>query len=106
MRRPFIATFRQRISIAFQNSDPESRQVFLLTSEDLGRTFPNFVQVSDASRRRGEAHSPTIAFDGKGQLHVAWIDSSILGSDEGILIYTRSEDGRRFVAHRMILAAL
>lgn len=106
IRKPLLAVFGEKVYVTYHDDNPDSHQVFLVKSENSGERFSAPAQVSDASRRRGQGHSPSMAFDSRGRLHVVWIDSSILGNDEGILFYSRSEDGTRFTPQRMILAAL
>lgn len=105
-RKALLAVFGEKVYITYHDEAPDSRQVFLLRSGNSGERFMQPVQVSDAARRRGQAHSPSMAFDQHGKLHIVWIDSSILGSDEGILFYSNSDDGAKFSPQRMILAAL
>jgi hypothetical protein len=42
--------------------------------------------------------------DSRGVLHIAWIDASIVGNDEGLLFYSNTRDGQRFSQQFMILA--
>jgi hypothetical protein len=104
VHKPFIETFRDTIYIAYQ--DDSQGQVFLIKSEDGGLSFSRPVQVSQANPRFGRGHSPAMATDSHGRLHIVWIDSSILGRDEGLLFYTSTTDGRDLLPQRMILAAL
>lgn len=106
IHKPAMATLGQLVCIAYHDESDSSRQVFVLRSNNLGARFTSAVQVSDAGRRRGLAHSPALVFDSTGRIHIVWIDSSILGSDEGILLYSSSPDGNRFTAQRMLLAAI
>lgn len=105
-RKALLAVFGERVYITYHDEAPDSHQVFLVRSENSGERFMQPVQVSDAARRRGQGHSPSMVFDNKGRLHIVWIDSSVLGNDEGILFYSHSDDGARFSPQRMILAAL
>src|SRR5262249_12609063 len=84
--KPSIATFGRTVYIAF--NDDSIGQVFLTQSSDLGATFSNPVQISDAHIRQCgkiefcRAHSAAIAVDSTGRLHIVWIDASIFGNDE------------------------
>jgi hypothetical protein len=44
--------------------------------------------------------------DSRGTLHIVWIDSSVVGNDEGLLFYSNSPDGHRFSAQKLILAII
>lgn len=102
----FVTTFKDTVYVAYNNDERNSRQVLLQKSEDAGLSFSEPVQVSQADRSRGRAHSVSMVADKRGTLHIVWIDSSIIGSDEGLLFYSNTKDGRNFSAHRMLLAAI
>jgi len=99
-----IATGRNATYLAF--SDNNAEQVFLTQSQiDL----PNFsapVQISHSDTSKGRAHSPSVAVDGNGRIHAVWIDSSVLGNDEGLLVYRSSSDGQTFTTPVLILAVV
>jgi hypothetical protein len=103
--RAVVLAFANVVYVAYHELG-RTRQIFLARSDDGGAAFGRAVQVSDADRSRGEAHSPAMVRDSKGNLHLVWIDSSILGSDEGLLLYSKTPDGRTFQTQRIILAAL
>jgi hypothetical protein len=46
--------------------------------------------------------------DSQGTLHIVWIDASRVQSctDEGILFYSNSTNGRRFSQERIIVAGI
>src|SRR5262249_37390256 len=112
VHKPTLTTFGNIVYLAFQNGDLfgeeviKNRQVFLIKSEDAGLSFGEVEQVSSAIPSKGRAHSPAMVVDSKGVLHIVWIDSSVLGNDEGLLFYSRSADGHKFSEERMILAVL
>jgi hypothetical protein len=108
LHKPFIATFKDTFYVAYQTSDSinASGQVFLVRSDDAGRSFSRPVQVSNANPSRGGAHSPAMVIDSQGKLHIVWIDTSIIGNQEGLLFYSSTNDGRTFSAHLQICAAL
>ena len=60
-------------------------------------------QFSNAVRSKGEAHSPALAVDKTGKVFLVYIDSSILGSEEGLVIYTTTVDGVNFSKRGEIL---
>ncbi len=101
-----IATFNENVYVAYNNEANNSRQVFLVKSRDSGETFSEPVRVSNADRTKGRAHSPALAVDSTGLLHIVWIDSSVVGQDEGLLFYSNSANGNRFSTQQLILAAL
>jgi hypothetical protein len=113
IHKPVVAVFDDTVYVAFQNGDlfgedGGDRQVFLATSEDAGLTFDLARQVSSADRQCGRAHSPAMVVDGRGMLHIVWIDASVVHpcADEGILFYSNTTNGRRFSAQREILAVI
>ncbi len=105
VHKPVVTAFRNRIYVAF-NEDVRNKQVFLATSENGGSSFGDIVQVSNADPAKGRAHSPAMVVDPAGTLHIVWIDSSILGSDEGLLYYSSSSNGLRFDSKKLIYAFL
>jgi hypothetical protein len=108
LHKPFITTFRDIFYVAYQTSDSifASGQIFLVRSDDAGRGFSKPVQVSNANLSKGGAHSPAMVVDSRGTLHIVWIDTSIIGNQEGLLFYSSTTDGRSFSAHVQICAAL
>jgi hypothetical protein len=105
VHKPVVAAFEDRIFVAF-NEDVRTKQVFLVTSENGGRSFGEIVQVSNADPAKGRGHSPAIVVDPDGRIHICWIDNSILGSDEGLLYYTSSSNGLKFSSKKLIYALL
>jgi hypothetical protein len=103
VRKPVVTAFRDTVYVAF-NEDARNKQVFLATSEDSGLSFSEPVEVSNANPERGRAHSPAMVVDSEGTLHIVWIDSSIIGLDEGLLFYGTTSNGSRFGSRKMILA--
>ncbi|HWC78266.1 MAG TPA: sialidase family protein [Blastocatellia bacterium] len=103
VRKPVIAAAGNKVFIAF-NEDDNSAQVFLVTSSNGGQTFSDRVRVSNANRNIGRAHSASIAIDPDGTLHIVWIDSSLIGRDEGLLFYGRTTNGEEIGSKKMILA--
>ncbi|HKY06303.1 MAG TPA: sialidase family protein, partial [Blastocatellia bacterium] len=101
-----IATFNENVYVAYNNEANNSRQVFLVKSKDSGLSFSDPVRVSNADRAKGRAHSPALAVDSTGLLHIVWIDSSVVGQDEGLLFYSNSTNGNKFSTQQLILAAL
>jgi hypothetical protein len=105
--KPVIAVFEDKtVYVAFQNEARRDMQVYLATSDDAGVSFSNPKQVSNANNQCGRAHSAAMVVDSEGTLHMVWIDASrVQGcTDEGILFYSRSKDGRKFSSELMILA--
>jgi hypothetical protein len=45
-----------------------------------------------------------MVFDSRGVLHLLWIDSSVLGNDEGLLFYSTTTNGTTFTSANLILA--
>jgi hypothetical protein len=110
IHKPTLTTFKNVVYLAFQNGDLfgeesiKNEQVYLARSDDAGVTFGEPEQVSHANNSVGRAHSPAMVVDSRGVLHIAWIDASIVGNDEGLLFYSNTSDGRRFTQQFMILA--
>ncbi|HST23508.1 MAG TPA: sialidase family protein [Blastocatellia bacterium] len=107
VNKPLVATFEDStVYVAFQNEVRRDQQIYLLKSEDGGLTFSEPKQVSNANNQCGRAHSAAMVVDSEGTLHLVWIDASrVQGcSDEGILFYSNSKDGRRFSTEKMILS--
>lgn len=112
IHKPTLTTFRNVVYLAFQNGDLfgeesiKNEQVYLSRSDDAGVSFADAEQVSRAQNSVGRAHSPAMVVDSQGVLHIAWIDASIIGNDEGLLFYCNTSDGRRFSKQFMILAVI
>jgi hypothetical protein len=106
VRKTCIATFQNTVYVAYNNDDGSDHQAYVLTSTDAGATFGEPVQISDASRNKGRAHSVAMVVDSRGTLHTVWIDSSLLGNDEGLLFYSKSANGHNFSKSIQILAYL
>ena len=106
--KPVVTTFSSRVYIAYQDEKPGNKQVFLVRSENEGADFSNPVQVSRADNgvAGGRAHSAAMAVDSKGKLHIAWIDSSVIGRDEGLLFYSNSTNGRTFAPQQVVISAI
>jgi hypothetical protein len=75
-------------------------------SGDAGVHFGEPEQVSHANNNVGRAHSPAITVDSRGMLHIAWIDASIVGNDEGLLFYSHTTNGIQFSPQLMILSVI
>ena len=92
----------------FKMTSGGDKQVFLAKSTDAGVSFSNPVQVSRSNNdvQGGRAHSPAMVIDGRGVLHFIWVDSSIIGRDEGIVIYANTNNGTRFSQHIVILSVV
>ena len=112
IHKPTLVAFQNTVYVAFQNGDLfgeeeiKSRQVYLAKSGNAGVSFDQPERVSNADNSKGRAHSPAMVVDSRGTLHMVWIDSSIVGNDEGLLFYSNSADGHRFSPERMILAVI
>lgn len=107
VNKPVITTFEDStVYVAFQNETRRDMQVYLMKSEDAGLTFSDPRQVSNANNQCGRAHSAAMVVDSEGLLHIVWIDASRVPgcTDEGILFYRNSADGRRFSTEKMILS--
>jgi hypothetical protein len=97
-----MATGGNRTYLAFNNET--SQQVFLAQCQSSALDFGAPIQLSHAETTRGRAHSPSVAVDGNGRVHAVWVDTSILGNEEGLLVYRSSPDGQTFSAPALILA--
>jgi hypothetical protein len=112
IHKPTLTTFRNVVYLAFQNGDLfgeesiKNEQVYLARSDDAGIGFAASEQVSHAQNSVGRAHSPAMVVDSQGVLHIAWIDASVIGNDEGLLFYSNTSDGKRFSKQFMILAVI
>lgn len=113
IHKPVVVVFNNIVYLAYQDGDlfgedNGDRQVFLATSDDGGLTFGAPRQISKADGQCGRAHSPAMVVDGRGMLHIVWIDASVVRpcADEGILFYRNTTDGRRFSAQKEILALI
>jgi hypothetical protein len=104
IHKAYVATFGNTVYVAYNNDYDRDHQAYVLTSSDAGISFGEPVQVSDASRNRGRAHSVSMVVDSRGTLHVVWIDNSIIGDEEGLLLYSKSSNGRTFSKAVQILA--
>ena len=112
IHKPTLAAFNDTVYLAFQNGDLygenliKNRQVFLTKSTDAGASFGAVEQVSNARNNIGRAHSPAMVVDSRGVLHIAWIDASVIGGDEGLLFYSNTANGHSFSASKMILSVI
>jgi hypothetical protein len=112
IHKPTVVAFQDTVYVAFQNGDLfgedriKNRQVFLAKSVNAGLSFEAPEQVSNAVNSNGRAHSPAMVVDSRGTLHIVWIDSSVVGNDEGLLFYSKSPDGRQFSVQKLILAVI
>jgi hypothetical protein len=106
--KPLSVVFHDTVYVAYQDEAEGNKQIFLARSTDAGETFSNPIQVSHADNRCGRAHSASMVVDSHGTLHIVWIDASRVSpcSDEGLLFYSNSTDGRKFSPQLMILAAI
>jgi hypothetical protein len=106
--KPLALAYQNVVYVAYQNEAPRHMQVYLAKSEDGGATFADAVQVSNADNSCGRAHSASMTVDSQGMLHMVWIDAShVVGcTDEGLLFYSRSANGRKFSAEQLILAGI
>ena len=86
--------------------DDNRSQVYLTQSQSNLLNFQPPVQVSNARPNSGQARSPSMVVDGKGRLHIVWIDTSIIGDQEGLLIYSNTTNGHDFKPPVEILAVL
>jgi len=87
-------------------NDETAQQVYLAQGPSSTMRFAAPLQLSHADTDRGRAHSPSVAVDGNGRVHAVWIDTSILGNDEGLLVYRSSADGQSFTTPVLILAVV
>jgi hypothetical protein len=99
-----ITSFEATTYVAYE--DDNRSQVYLTQSQSNLLNFQPPVQVSKANPGNGEARSPSIVVDGSGRLHMVWIDTSIIGDQEGLLIYSNTKDGHNFSPPVEILAVL
>jgi hypothetical protein len=108
IHKPVITASGDTVYLAFQDDKRGDKQVFLAKSTNAGLNFSAPTQVSRSNNdvQGGRAHSPAMVVDGKGVLHIVWIDSSIIGKDEGILIYSNTSNGQRFSQPIVILSVL
>lgn len=104
--KPYVAAFEESVYIAWHQDSGRSRQVLLVNSSDAGVSFSDAEQVSQAEAGRGRAHSPAIAFDSEGRLHIVWIDTTVVGNDEGLLYYSNTRNGTSFAPQRVLIAGL
>jgi hypothetical protein len=106
IHKPFITTFHDTIYVSFEDQAAGDMQVFVVVSTDAGLSFGKATQVSNADNSKGRGHSAAMVVDSTGVLHIVWIDSSIVGRDEGLLFYSNSTNGHKFSPQQMILAAI
>ncbi|HEY6333050.1 MAG TPA: sialidase family protein, partial [Blastocatellia bacterium] len=99
-----ITPLEQTTFIAYQ--DAVSSQVFLTQSQSSQLNFQAPVRVSDANTQNGEARSPAMIADHGGLLHIVWIDTSIIGDQEGLMLYSTTRNGHSFAAPVEILAVV
>ena len=92
------------VYVAFNNDESRSHQAYIMKSSIGGQSFDDPVQISNANASRGRAHSVAMVIDSSGTLHTVWIDTSVVGDDEGLLYYRRSTNGRTFSASQLLLA--
>ncbi|MEN3334646.1 MAG: hypothetical protein V7641_4011 [Blastocatellia bacterium] len=106
--KPLALAYQDVVYVAYQNEAPRRMQIYLRKSEDGGVTFADAVQVSNADNNCGRAHSASMTVDSQGTLHMVWIDASHVAgcTDEGLLFYSRSPNGRKFSAEQLILAGI
>jgi hypothetical protein len=101
-----LAIYATRGSTYLAFTDNNAEQVFLTQSRSDLLSFSPPLQLSHSDTSKGRAHSPSIAVDGSSRIHAVWIDSSILGNDEGLLVYRSSSDGQNFTSPVLILAVV
>lgn len=106
IHKTFVVAAGDMVYVAYNSESGARRQVFLVTSEDGGLSFSQPQQVSRADNSKGRAHSPAMVADSRGRLHIVWIDSSIVGGEEGVLFYSNTRNGRSFSPQQVIVAAL
>jgi len=106
IHKPYITTFQDAIYVSFEDQAAGDMQVYVVVSTDAGHSFAKATQVSNADNSKGRAHSAAMVVDSRGVLHIAWIDASIVGRDEGLLFYSNSTNGHKFAPQQMILAAI
>ncbi|HYM00936.1 MAG TPA: sialidase family protein [Blastocatellia bacterium] len=101
--QPTLTFFGSTCYVAFQ--DDITGQVYLSSASPISSlNFSSPVRFSNANTARGQAHSPSIAFDGGGTLHMVFVDTSLLGSNEGLVVYTTTKDGHTFSKPTTVLA--
>jgi hypothetical protein len=106
IHKPFLALDGNRVYVAYHEEAGGNKQVYLVRSTDGGLSFSNPVQVSEANTGNGRGHSPAMVVDGRGVLHIVWIDTSIVGRDEGLLFYRNTRNGASFSQQQVLVAAL
>jgi len=108
IEKPYVAVFEDKVFVAYQDEADGNKQVFLVNSENAGESFSSAAQVSHANNNCGRAPSASMVFDPQGTLHIVWIDASRVTpcTDEGLLFYSRTTNGRNFSPEFMILAAI
>jgi len=108
IEKPYVAVFEDKVYVAYQDESEGNKQVFLVNSVNAGESFSHAVQVSHANNACGRAHSASMVVDRQGTLHIVWIDASRVSgcTDEGLLFYSRTTNGRNFSPEFMILAAI
>jgi hypothetical protein len=104
--KPFVAVFGDSVYVAFHKQSGRNQQALLVKSSDAGVSFDDSVQVSRADSNTGRAHSPAMVFDSDGRLHIVWIDTSIVGNDEGLMFYRSTRNGTSFTPQQVIVAGL
>jgi len=106
IHKPFLATHNGTVYVAYHEEAGSNKQVYLVRSTDGGASFSDPAQVSQASNSTGRAHSTAMIADKRGQLHLIWIDTSVVGNDEGVLFYRNTRNGSNFSPQQLLLAAL
>jgi hypothetical protein len=104
--KPYVAASGDTVYVAYQRDSGRSKQVLLVRSSNAGESFSDAEQVSQAEPGRGRAHSPAIAFDSEGRLHIVWIDTTVVGNDEGLLYYSNTRNGTSFAPQQVLIAGL
>jgi len=99
-----LAIWAVRSTIYLTFTDNNAGQVFLTQGRSDVQSFSTPLQISHSDTSKGRAHSSSVAVDGNGRIHAVWIDSSVLGNDEGLLVYRNSTDGQTFSTPILILA--
>jgi len=99
-----MTTGANKTYLAF--NDETAQQVFLAQSRSSLLNFGAPIQLSHADTTRGRAHSPSVAVDSRGRVHAVWIDTSMLGNDQGLVVYRSSADGLTFTTPILILAVI
>ena len=112
IHKPTVVANGDTVYVAFQNGglfgeeSIRDMQVYLVKSKDGGVSFGAPEQVSRANNNVGRAHSPAMALDSQGVLHIVWIDASIVGNDEGLVFYSKTPNGHSFSQQIVIVAVL